>query len=136
MNGVLRAIRDESPHELRQCLHQINPYLKWRGQSLNIIIRGRITRLRRIQGLTSERLGILKEMWQIILSAQKKWSGRATRRRFLRKYARYRRRERRIRESIWGKKVFSEKTGRDDIIGPGAEIHDLLHPGFKQWCTI
>jgi len=137
MEEVIDIIHNERPIvEFLEAMQYINPYDSWQGQTLYSILRGRMTRLQRIGNY--EQSILLKQYLFIVIRARRKLAARHAQKRFLRKYVRHMRRERRIRESIWGKKVFKDRTGRDDSLGPAKHIQGLLHPGarYVQWCTI
>ena len=128
MEELIRIIsQQKNITELIQAMQNIHPYDSWQGQTLYKLIRARMTRLQRI-GNYKESIK-LKHGLIILIHAQRKMAAKHTRKRFLRKYIHWNRREKRIREAIWGKKVFGDITGRDDTLGPVNHIQSLLHPG-------
>lgn len=113
----------------------INPFVCLNGQIGSEATIQFATRLKRMMDITSNmqnetgtpvsvykaerRLKNYMIILKIIQNAERHHVSKLITRRFLRRYIRFMRRERRIRERIWSKKIFGWYTLIDSELGPG-----------------
>lgn len=112
----------------------INPFVCLNGQIGSEATIQFATRLKRMVDITSDmqnetgtpvsvykaekRLNNYMNILKVLKNAERQHVSKMIMRRFLRRYIRFMRRERRIRERIWSKKVFGRYTLIDSELGP------------------
>ena len=112
----------------------INPFVCLNGQIGSEATIQFATRLKRMVDITSDmqnetgtpvsvykaerRLNNYMTILKIIKNAERHHVSKLIMRRFLRRYIRFMRRERKIRERIWSKKIFSQYTLMESELGP------------------
>lgn len=112
-----------------ECLDDgVNPFVPINGSTPSERLRGSLTRLGRMTRVSVKRTERLRRMFNCVLYYESRYTAQWILYRFLCRWCRWRRREVPVREAVWSKKIWTNKTCQS-FLGPGALLYSMLHPG-------